>query len=626
MDDFNPDQYLAEKTGSATATAGDFDPDKYLAEKEPASLGGFASNLGKDIIGNVKGVGELAKGLVTHPIDTISAIPGGIAQEAKRVGGGFVSKEAPYVHPIEGIKQAGQAMYDKPLSTGMDAAALFGLGKGAAGMMGRGAEAAEVGRAAVPALEEAAPAVEKAPSLYHATSAENASSIRSGGFKPQIGERSRGVSNAEGTWFYDDNAAAKEFSRNFKNPSIVEANLKGKIFDASGDDRGIREIAEDKNFIDKLKSQGYVGVKGDEMGATPTFIFDSSSVSPAPAPSAPTPPASGLAGKVESAIPEAMNKAKEVKDYVSRGYEGFAKKPGMTNNVADYVQHKSQMMALQQMGFTPGQGRNLGRTAMEVNDAQRAIGQYGLDSGIVGPTNGLGGMVKRNAELLNNAGEAVGKYRKLADSVGPAYAPGELKDLVQAKLGPIYQEEVLSKPMPSGKHPPVSLEKVTSHADAADLATAMNKEATVSTKMTQSPGHYTDLANTISEINNERIKTKLAPPDVAKYEQALREFGINKKIGNALKYKTSGEVKRFGPGSFTSNMVQKAMDEVGYRVGAKAANKLSTSILKNPSVAKNLPSLFKEFINHVEDEGKDITGMSQGGMVPNDVKEWVNRR
>lgn len=317
------------------------------------------------------------------------------------------------------------------------------------------------------------------------------------------------------------------------------------------------------------------------------------------------------------------DKTREIKDYVSRSYGHAADKPGMPAKIADYVQGKSQMMSLQQMGFTPGQDRNLGTDATQVRAAQRAIGQYGIDSGIVGPTNGLDGMIERNHALLKQAGAEIGRIRKLADSTGPAYAPGELKALVQAKLGPVYQEEVLAKPMPSGKHPPVPLDKITSHSDAADFATAMNHEATVSTKMTQSPGHYTDLANTISEINNERLKAKLSPSAVAKYEQGLREFGINKKIGNALKYKTSGEVKRFGPGSFLSNMTQKAMDEVGYRVGAKAANKLSTSILNNPSIAKSLPSLFKEFINHVEETGHEVSGLAEGGMITPEMGNFV---
>lgn len=356
----------------------------------------------------------------------------------------------------------------------------------------------------------------------------------------------------------------------------------------------------------------------------------------APEPVAPPVPPAPAGIPFQNQLNEAVSKAGEVKDYISRGYEGFAKKPGAISNVADYVQSKSQMMSLQQMGFTPGQIRNLGKTATDVHNAERAIGQYGLDSGIVDATKGLEGMVETNAKLLKSTGDTIAKFRQAADSAGPAYQPGELETLVRQKLDPIYRRGVTAEsPAPRGTKGPDSssylraLEEVAdadpTHHGAADVATRLNGDATQATKMSQNPGPYTDVANAISEINNERIKGKIGPQSSPLYENALREFGVNKKIQNALKYKSAGEVKRFGPGSIGSNMIQKGMDEFGYKVGAKAANKLSTSILKNPAIAKNLPSLFKEFINHVEDIGHEVSGMSQGGIVP-EMKEFVNSR
>jgi hypothetical protein len=334
---------------------------------------------------------------------------------------------------------------------------------------------------------------------------------------------------------------------------------------------------------------------------------------------------------------DAVAKAKEVKDYITRGSNQILAKQGMPAEVADYVKGKSQMMALQQMGFTPGQGRNLGKTALEVHNAERAIGQYGLDSGIVGPTNGLRGMVVKNDALMKSVGKTIGDYRKLADGAGPAYGDGELLQLVKAKLDPIYQRGVTPEnPTPRGLRGPdnASYQRAMqelkdaepTHEGAAHVATKMNKEATLATKMTQNPGPYTDVANAISEINNERLKAKLTPEAAAKYEKALREFGVNKKIQNALKYKTSGEVKRFGPGSFISNMTQKALDEVGYRVGAKGLNRLSEAVLKNPEAARTLPSLFKEFINAVEEEAKEVTGLSEGGVVKPKMADYIRSR
>lgn len=340
------------------------------------------------------------------------------------------------------------------------------------------------------------------------------------------------------------------------------------------------------------------------------------------APTAPMPaktPFSDLSN-VTNAIPD---KAKEVKDYISRGYQGFTKKPGAINDVADYIQGKSQMMAVQEMGATPMQARQAGHEEM------RAVGQYALDKGIVSPTNGLRGMRAKNTELLKQAGDAVGAARKAADAGGPAYQPGELLNAVKAKLDPKYARGAYSGE--SGGYAK-ALEDLAdaapTHEGVAEVATKLNKAANdaMTKKIAQPHGPYTDVANAISDINNERIKARLGDKAAAQYEQALREYGVNKKIGEFLKRKEAGEVKRLGPGSLTSNMTQKMLDEIGYKVGAKAANRLSTSVLKNPAIAKTLPSLFKEFINQVETVGNEITGMSEGGQVSGDVAEFVRGR
>ena len=120
--------------------------------------------------------------------------------------------------------------------------------------------------------------VKTQPTYYHSTSADAAKSIEQSGFKAQIGERSLGVANAKGVWLYEDAGATKEFGKNFtragKTPSVVETKVSGKIFDATSEDRSIRAIVEDKALISKLRAEGYVGVKGDELGTSATFVFD----------------------------------------------------------------------------------------------------------------------------------------------------------------------------------------------------------------------------------------------------------------------------------------------------------------------------------------------------------------
>lgn len=352
------------------------------------------------------------------------------------------------------------------------------------------------------------------------------------------------------------------------------------------------------------------------------------------------PPAPAKPSIFESAAEQGLDHAKEIKDYISRGYEGFAKKPGAIANVADWVQEKSQMMAAQQIGVTPNQMRQMGRTPLEAHNAMRAIGQYAMDHDIVSGTTGLSGMLEKNNALVKSVGKTIGEFRKEADKIaGAPLDPKEVVKAIRKELDKKYMRTVTNaegeESGPRGAYGGQAgayqraLQEVedagTSHSGVAEAATELNHAANKAAKNMQPETPFTDVANEVSRINNDRVKALLGPEKALKYEQALREFGVNKKIQNALKFKSSGEVKRFGPGSFTSNMTQKAMDEMGYRVGARAANKLSTSILKNPKIAGNLPSLFKEFINHIEDVGQEVTGMSHGGIVPDDVRAYVSR-
>lgn len=364
-------------------------------------------------------------------------------------------------------------------------------------------------------------------------------------------------------------------------------------------------------------------------GPEPTFKGASQIPTPPGGPVAPpvrppeVPPTQAPPNQQPSGLSDLTNapiqKAKEVKDYISRGYEGFAKKPGAIADVADYVQSKSQMAAAQQMGATPLQARQIGHEGM------RAIGQYALDNDIVSGTTGLRGMRAKNASLMNAAGEKLGSFRKAADAVrNPPTDAVDVLQAVKAKLDPVFSRGARSGEAGSYAK---ALEDVEDSKPTfegiAETATKLNKAANEANRLKQSHGAYTDVANEISHINNERIKQLLGPQKAAQYEQALREYGVNKKISSMLDRKEAGEVKRLGPGSLTSNLTQKMLDEVGYKVGAKAANKLSTSILKNPGIAKSLPSLFKEFVNHVEDVGQEVTGMYEGGAVPADIGNFA---
>ncbi len=359
-------------------------------------------------------------------------------------------------------------------------------------------------------------------------------------------------------------------------------------------------------------NRGPSSAAGKSAGFTPNLAPEAS-----PAPAAPGgPPTSTL----DTLAGKGLDKANEVKNYISKGYEGYAKKPGTAAEVADYVQEKSQMMAAQQMGATPLQARQIG------HEGVRALGQYALDNDIVGPTTGLKGMRAKTNALNEAAGKTIGDIRTQADSLRvPTENTTDVLQQIRQKFDPVFSRGSRSGEAGAYAKALEELEDAKpTFQGMADLSTKLNKAANEANRLNQPHGAYTDMANEISHINNERIKTLVGPEKAVQYEKALRDFGATKKIGEFLKRKEAGEVKRMGPGSLVSNLTQKAMDEFGYRAGAKVANKLSTAIKSSPGITKSIPSMFKEFINQVEDVSHEVSGMSKGGIVPDDVKRYVS--
>lgn len=161
---FDPDQFLASTAGDN----GGFDPDQFLKETEPKSLGGFAQNAVQDVKDQAGTIGRGVASMAQHPIDTsvnmLEQAPGALLNEGKRLGAG----ELLTGHPINAVKQLGQAVYDKPVTTGLElapmvapAARALGLTEGAAPAAGEIAAAEK----AIPAVEEAATAPKAPPAI-----------------------------------------------------------------------------------------------------------------------------------------------------------------------------------------------------------------------------------------------------------------------------------------------------------------------------------------------------------------------------------------------------------------------------------------------------------------------------
>lgn len=117
---------------------------------------------------------------------------------------------------------------------------------------------------------------------YHVTSTDVSPMIEKDGFKAQVGERSMGTTGGKGVFFYENISPTKEFSKNIvwkgKEPIVIETKVNGKIFNSKSQSKSINALAEDASLIEKLKTEGYVGIRGTENGTPVTFVFDTSAI------------------------------------------------------------------------------------------------------------------------------------------------------------------------------------------------------------------------------------------------------------------------------------------------------------------------------------------------------------
>jgi len=124
--------------------------------------------------------------------------------------------------------------------------------------------------------------------LFHNTRIENVESIKETGLKLRAEKEYGGFKTEEGIWVYPSKKSADLFGKRIlEAPSkTINVFIEGKLYqqpstkimikEYGGDN--IRYLASDKVLIDRLKSKGFIGIKGRETGQKQIFIFDESAV------------------------------------------------------------------------------------------------------------------------------------------------------------------------------------------------------------------------------------------------------------------------------------------------------------------------------------------------------------
>lgn len=349
----------------------------------------------------------------------------------------------------------------------------------------------------------------------------------------------------------------------------------------------------------KPPAEPLVPIGGKEVpGAPPSKL--------PPDPNAPPPKAS---------IPDA------VKNYVNSKYQQAQARPGLLPKVGTYLGEEADKLRAKDIGLQSRQIQSMGSGYQGLEKARQLL-DYAGEKGYFKA--GLSDVERRAkiTDAMNTSGKTVDAIRTLGDKRG-APPVDAMREQLNSQLTQNYGGGV-NKATSEVNNVLAEFDKApkTFHG-MAELATKLNKSATAVKDLGQHPGPTTDAANIVAKMNNDSLRKTLGPQEADTYTQALRDYGANKKLEQA----TAGSARReLGARSNQRGILgrayQEALDRGGYRMGGNIAKGVSKMV--GSGKVKTLPQFFEELAHQSNEEvDNTINGMAKGGVVPQDVRNYV---
>lgn len=332
--------------------------------------------------------------------------------------------------------------------------------------------------------------------------------------------------------------------------------------------------------------------------------------------------------KEETAIPAKEDPFKDVRDYIASKGAKIEAKGGWPEKVAKYLKNEANDLGAKDIGLQGRQIQSMGPGFEGVRKAEQLV-DYAREKGYLDPSLTD---VARKDKIISTTKET-GAHLDAIRNVGNKRGAPPLDAIKQA-----VKQELEAKYGAGTEKATAEIANVMDDINKAeptfsgmsDLATKLNRSATKVKDLGQHPGPTTDAANIVSRINNDALRGVLNPQESELYTKSLRDYGAHKKLEQAVaganRRSMTGRSNQRGP---FGRLWQEALDRGGYRIGGNVANKVADTILKNPGKIKTLPQFFEELAHQSDDTLDDalgISGMYQGGRVPDDVRQYVSSR
>lgn len=281
-----------------------------------------------------------------------------------------------------------------------------------------------------------------------------------------------------------------------------------------------------------------------------------------------------------------------------------------TENFVPTIERVANNQTLKSLGGTMGQIRQMaeGRGGREALDE---AAQYARDKGLADVFSTSIGREKQLEALKEASGKTIGSLRNEA---GPASEDVLEKVSSDPKLEKYFGTGSASKELGGVESAMNDIEEVggrePTNASLADAATYINKNA-AGNKLYQPVNAETDVANVLSNANNEDIVRKLGSDKAKQYIDAL---GEQTKLHPLEHLQQRGELRQMG-GRGGSRIIQAIADKMGYRMTAQTASAIA-DMLNGRSLQPSMATALSP----------TVSNLSASKYIPQAIIEWMNKR
>lgn len=254
---------------------------------------------------------------------------------------------------------------------------------------------------------------------------------------------------------------------------------------------------------------------------------------------------------------------------------GLGELTGVKPALGAYAKRFGQNQAIKAMGASGGQ---IGQVGIPES---REIAQSMIDKGVISPLRGPIGMEDFVEKLHKGVGQNIGQMRGVAETRGEAPQMAEILDKVNKDLSTKYGSGVEKAPaMLNRAKEEIAKGGTGTFLGNAQKATELN-QAAAANKIYRPQGAVTDVADTITGMNKDKMRQLLSPEEMAQHEKDLSDYGPLNTVKEFMKRGERKEMAGRGGSSLMKTAADKTMDALGNRTAATIGSKLGDVLLSS---------------------------------------------